>query len=103
VGYRKYAAGGLFSGGLRLVGERGPELEATGPSRIWSADQTRGILAGNDNAALIAEIRALREEVASLRNEQRADMRDVKKNTKDSADVLKAAQAGAVPISTQAA
>ena len=29
-----YASGGYHSGGLRLVGERGPEIEFTGPSRI---------------------------------------------------------------------
>ena len=29
-----YYAGGMFEGGSRIVGERGPELEATGPSRI---------------------------------------------------------------------
>lgn len=31
-----FAAGGYHSGGLRVVGERGPELEATGPSRIFN-------------------------------------------------------------------
>lgn len=41
-----FAAGGDHTGGLRIVGEKGPELEATGPSRIYSADQTRDILAG---------------------------------------------------------
>lgn len=40
-----YAAGGDHPGGLRIVGERGPELEATGPARIFSADQTAAILA----------------------------------------------------------
>ena len=29
-----FASGGYHSGGLRLVGERGPEIEFTGPSRI---------------------------------------------------------------------
>jgi tape measure domain-containing protein len=42
----QFAAGGMHTGGLRLVGERGPEIEATGPSRIWSADQTRDFLSG---------------------------------------------------------
>jgi tape measure domain-containing protein len=42
----KFATGGDFSGGLRLVGERGPELEATGPSRIFNANQTKDILNG---------------------------------------------------------
>lgn len=40
----KFAAGGFHDGGLRIVGERGPELEATGPSRIWTAEQTRKML-----------------------------------------------------------
>ena len=55
----KFAMGGLHKGGLRIVGENGPELEATGPARIFSADQTRAMLGGNNNA-LVAEIQALR-------------------------------------------
>lgn len=39
-----FAGGGDHMGGLRLVGENGPELEATGPARIFSASQTRDIL-----------------------------------------------------------
>ncbi len=35
-GIPRFAAGGLHFGGLRIVGERGPELEYTGPSRIIS-------------------------------------------------------------------
>lgn len=59
-----FADGGLHGGGLRLVGERGPELEVTGPSRIFSAADTRRLLAGSggDTAALEAEVRTLREE-----------------------------------------
>lgn len=34
-----YASGGDFRGGARLVGERGPEVEFTGPSRIVNAQQ----------------------------------------------------------------
>lgn len=41
-----FETGGLHAGGLRLVGERGPELEVTGPSRIFSASQTQQILGG---------------------------------------------------------
>lgn len=41
-----FAGGGDHGGGWRVVGERGPELEATGPSRIFTADQTRDILSG---------------------------------------------------------
>ncbi len=40
-----FAGGGYHAGGVRLVGERGPELEITGPSRFWSHDRTRDLLA----------------------------------------------------------
>ena len=69
-----FASGGFHTGGLRIVGENGPELEATGPSRIFSSSQTRAILAGggNGNAEMVAELRALRAEVGDLRIEARA-------------------------------
>lgn len=66
-----FASGGMFGGGLRIVGENGPELEATGPSRIFSAGQTRSML-GGDSGDVVIELRALREEVAGLRTETRA-------------------------------
>lgn len=60
----RYAAGGLFGGGLRLVGENGPELEVTGPSRIYSANQTASLLSGSGGAdATVAELRQLRAEI----------------------------------------
>jgi hypothetical protein len=46
-----FATGGDHMGGLRIVGEKGPELEATGPARIWNADQTRNLLAGRQGSA----------------------------------------------------
>ncbi|MER5174010.1 hypothetical protein [Thioclava kandeliae] len=76
-GVPAFARGGHHAGGLRLVGEKGPEIEATGASRIWSADQTRRMLSGGGgqgqgaDAALLAEVKALREEVAGMRSEQR--------------------------------
>lgn len=45
-----FAAGGDHAGGLRLVGEKGPELEATGPARIFNASQTAQILRGGGGA-----------------------------------------------------
>lgn len=65
---RGYASGGDHPGGYRIVGEGGPELEATGPSRIFNADQTRSMLGGGGNsnarleqlvATLIAKVEAL--------------------------------------------
>ena len=69
-----FAAGGLHSGGLRLVGEQGPELEVTGPARYWSAGQTLDMLRNPDRReeVLVAEIRALRAEVEGLRAEARS-------------------------------
>jgi hypothetical protein len=58
-----YYAGGMFEGGLRIVGERGPELEATGPSRIFDAQTTASMLrsGGASNDDVIAELRLVRE------------------------------------------
>ena len=63
-----FATGGDHTGGLRMVGERGPELEATGPSRIFSNKQTSKMFS---NPELVEEIRGLRSEVSGLRSEQR--------------------------------
>ena len=65
---KQFAMGGMFGGGVRMVGERGPELEATGPSRIFSTKQTAELFR---NPELVAEVKNLRAEVAGLRSEQR--------------------------------
>ena len=54
-----FANGGAHSGGLRLVGERGPELESTGRSNITSNADLREIMG---NGELVAEIRQMRED-----------------------------------------
>jgi hypothetical protein len=63
-------AGGVtnFAGGAAIVGERGPELEATGPARYYSASQTQSMMGGG----VVDEIKGLREEVSMLRAEARA-------------------------------
>lgn len=67
-----FAVGGMFPGGMRIVGERGPELEITGPSRIFDASATHRMLSpssgSNDNSALVAEIRGLKAELATITN-----------------------------------
>ena len=60
-----YATGGDFGGGLRLVGERGPELEVTGPSRIYNANQTAAMLSGGNGQDAANEVRQLRAELRS--------------------------------------
>lgn len=39
-----FASGGMHSGGFRVVGEAGPELEFTGPSRVMSNSDSRKLL-----------------------------------------------------------
>lgn len=65
-----FASGGLHEGGLRLVGENGPELEVTDPSMIYNTKKTQEMLSNskpND-----AETIKLKEEVAALRQDNRA-------------------------------
>ena len=59
---RHYARGGFHPGGLRLVGEEGAEIEATGPARYYSAQQTAAMLSG-EPAGLSGEVRAMRAEL----------------------------------------
>nr|WP_255632062.1 tape measure protein [Rhodoferax sp. U2-2l] len=74
-GVPKFASGGYHAGGLRKVGENGPEWEVTGPSLIFNSSQTRSRPFGaqrGDNTEVVAELRALRQENAELRAEMRA-------------------------------
>jgi hypothetical protein len=88
-GLPHFGAGGMHAGGLRLVGEYGPELEATGPARIWSADDTRRALAPSDNAEMISEMRALRAEFANARGE----LEEIKGTNKRIADITEKSDA----------
>lgn len=74
-----FANGGMHSGGYRLVGENGPEIEATGTSRIYNANQTAAMLGGGLATA---------QEVAALRVEMKAALYAVAKNTSKTADQL---------------
>lgn len=73
-----FANGGLHSGGLRLVGENGPELEATGPSRIYNANQLGGMMGGSATA----------DEVRALRDELKVVMFQIAKNTGKTSEQL---------------
>lgn len=81
-----FASGGYHAGGLRLVGENGPELEMTGPSSIINASETAALL--NGSTGLAEELRALRREVAALRAEQRAGHSAIAANTRSTARTL---------------
>ena len=73
-----FASGGSHEGGWRIVGEHGPELENTGPSRIFSNSQSKSMLNNDD---LIAEIRQLREEA-------RANAAALARNTAETSRII---------------
>jgi len=56
-----FASGGEHSGGLRRVGENGPELEVTGPSRIFTAEQIAQAMGSSRETT--NELKAMREEM----------------------------------------
>ena len=51
-----FATGGSHAGGLRIVGENGPEIEATGPSRIFSNAQSQSMLDNTDLTRQVSEL-----------------------------------------------
>jgi len=65
-----YASGGMYKGGMAMVGEHGPELINFGaPGQVYTASATASMMGGGEVAA---EIRALRDEVSMMRAETRA-------------------------------
>lgn len=102
-----FAAGGDHAGGWRIVGENGPELEATGPARIFNASQTTDLMnrlaqPGGSSDALVAEVRALRAEVAMLRETNSAENRAIAGGAQAAAEHLDAAINGDKPFATKA-
>jgi hypothetical protein len=57
-----FADGGIHTGGWRIVGEEGPELEYTPPSRIYSNSDSSDMF---DISELVAEVKQLREDMRS--------------------------------------
>jgi len=64
-----FAKGGLAGAGMAIVGEQGPELvDFASPGRVYTAGQTASF---GDNTALVAELKALKDELSQLRSEQK--------------------------------
>lgn len=85
-----FANGGNHMGGVRMVGEVGPEVEATGPARIYTAAQTRQMLAGGQSNAELAEgIRQLNQQVSQLVADQRAYAGAIVTHTASTAKILR--------------
>lgn len=51
-----FANGGMHSGGLRIVGERGPELERTGSSKITSNKDLQEMMSNKEVAAQVKKL-----------------------------------------------
>ena len=71
---QKYAKGGYHTGGLRLVGEYGPELEVTGPGRIHNVHRTQQMLdslqhGSNKTLDENGQLAVLTQEVRNLRED----------------------------------
>jgi tape measure domain-containing protein len=88
----QFADGGYHSGGWRVVGENGPELENTGASRIFSNGQSKGLLSTDE---LVAELQALRAEV-------RAGQEAIANNTRQTAKILRDVTQDGQSITTSA-
>ena len=99
-----FAMGGDHVGGWRLVGERGPELEATGPARYFTADQTQRMLsgppamAGFDIAPLLRELQELRRIVEILSADRRADGGAIATNTGRMLRLLDRLENNGIPV-----
>jgi tape measure domain-containing protein len=94
-----FASGGDFGGGWRIVGENGPELEATGPARIFNAQQTSSLMSrltspASNNDALLVELRELRKTVEA---QQRA-LDKIAHSTGRHADMFENSTAGGGPL-----
>lgn len=90
-----FASGGLHTGGLRLVGERGPELEYTGPSRIFSNSQSQSLL---DTSGLLEELKQMRTQLKSLVENQVRDNSAIKTAVQATADLLDRNTGGGGPM-----
>lgn len=96
-----FASGGSFPGGWRVVGENGPELEATGPARIYDASQTARIMRDSAGGAeLVAEMRAVRAEIAAHRNDQRAQAASIAASTGKTAQILEGVTQDGTAVTT---
>ncbi|MBL8500318.1 MAG: hypothetical protein JNL77_07020, partial [Nitrosomonas sp.] len=66
---KRFAKGGFHRGGLRIVGENGPELEATGPASITSNNDLAKLLSNDDVVQQLRTlIAAIKEGVSFSKN-----------------------------------
>lgn len=84
IDVKAFASGGLYPGGLALVGEQGPELiNFSNPGMVYTAAQSANLM-NSDKSSFIEAVVALTAEVQMLRAETRA----VVSNTSKTARIL---------------
>lgn len=95
-----FAAGGDFGGGMRLVGENGPEMEITGPSRIINNNDLMSQLssASANNDVLVEAVKRLTDKVADLQRTNSAENMSIAKSARTVADVIESSSLGQVPL-----
>lgn len=93
----RFAAGGYHRGGWAIVGEQGPELVNMPSARVFNAGDTRGMLGGGTDPAMLEEMRAMRAELAAIR----ASSGSTAISSGKTAKVLDAAANNGQPISTK--
>lgn len=82
-----FASGGYHSGGARIVGERGPELEVTGPSRIYSNSDTRSIF---DVSSIVAAIERMNVKIDEMQRDTRKTSDTLVRVTRDGSAMVTA-------------
>lgn len=96
-GIPRFEFGGHHLGGARLVGERGPELEVTGPARYWSADQTRSILGGGGASGTgYGRIEALLSQIVEAHRQLRELLARASNDSQRSREVLEGVARGSL-------
>jgi hypothetical protein len=90
----EFANGGYHRGGMRIVGERGPELEVTGPSRILSH---RDLMSAIGNGGSAESMEAIRSEIRGLRSELARTQHKIERNTRRTSDTLTIWDADGLP------
>lgn len=83
-GVPQFAKGGSHAGGWRVVGERGWELEHTGPSRVVSNSDARNML---DNREVVRAIQSLEKRLDEMDRNNEQGQAQIAKFTKKSADI----------------
>lgn len=97
AGIPAFAKGGLHGGGLRMVGESGWEIEATGPARLWNQSQLGQALIGGADAAGTPLLLAIERLIRAIEQQDPA-LQDIKQHVRDTAEVLLRVTRGGVAM-----